>query len=697
MIIALGACQESRIVTPREPESVAASVIPCDQQFIPEPGCEDPGGPQGSGINPNDSHVSANVVQTYTTVIVDPATGLADTMPSAPIPYRLEAGYSIATGADIVQHTYQPDEADDGVSTIRITGASAEELDASGSPAAPADGDVTGEIVNPLSGMPDLGMFPSVIDAIVSGETGAFRVAAIANRMIALNTVSITMQSGVSARFVDDTHLDFSVADTKTAGRGRRGSVDARFARQPDGGWVLRRMDQVTEVESGGKRAALRSRTEIRGLRVVRNRQADRQRESKRATRFERWRDATRTPAGAEAPPANLSVVPINWSSTGIITWNPPGPLPFPFVPPTTPASFSPTNWDRTAEEASGCDNATFAAANAVPVSGGDRIVFQHGFISGSCTSSFLAPKFPSCAGGGRVIGRTSWPASYESQADALHGQILAGSSDWIFVGHSNGGIVNRYLAQTRSPGFAKSVITINSPHSGAAGFGNVAGFVNRLAPLMLAYQTIYHRRSLGFVQAAVLLSDRGLIRSIANQAHASVIGQMVSNSPFLTGLAARPEGHVRRFAIRSDVSRMWQSVRVICDMWAPVREGVPAGQRCVRDTYRTVKRVGIQSAVVGLLAIASAAVPYINALSPQLAYAAIGSATALALMFAIDVVWQGTMTSFAASDGVVTIASQRWPGANDERVIPSADSHTGSTKSEKVRRALEELLPGAR
>jgi len=278
-----------------------------------------------------------------------------------------------------------------------------------------------------------------------------------------------------------------------------------------------------------------------------------------------------------------------------------------------------------------------------------------------------------------------------------LHGQIPAGSSDWIFVGHSNGGIVSRYLAQTRSPGFAKSVITINSPHSGAAGFGNLAGLSNRLAPLMLAYQTIYNRRSLGFVQAAVILSDRGLFRSIMNQAGASVIGQMVPNSPFLSGLASRPEGHVRRYAIRSEVPRTWQSVRVICDIRAPEREGVPAGQRCVRDTYRTVKRVGIQSAVVGLVAIASAFVPYVNLLSPQLAYAAISSATALALMFAVDVAWQGTMTSFAASDGVVTMASQRWPGANAERVIPTADSHTGSTKSEKVRLALIPLLLQAR
>ena len=81
----------------------------------------------------------------------------------------------------------------------------------------------------------------------------------------------------------------------------------------------------------------------------------------------------------------------------------------------------------------------------------------------------------------------------------------------------------------------------------------------------------------------------------------------------------------------------------------------------------------------------------------PQLAYAAISSVTALALMFAVDVAWQGIVTSFAPSDGVVTMASRRWPGADDERVIPSADSHTGSTKSDMVRSALNVLLPQAR
>jgi len=56
--IALSACRDADTATQPKEAAVSATVLPCEQQFIPEPGCTDPGGPQGGGINPNDSHVS---------------------------------------------------------------------------------------------------------------------------------------------------------------------------------------------------------------------------------------------------------------------------------------------------------------------------------------------------------------------------------------------------------------------------------------------------------------------------------------------------------------------------------------------------------------------------------------------------------------------------------------------------------------
>jgi len=53
------------------------------------------------------------------------------------------------------------------------------------------------------------------------------------------------------------------------------------------------------------------------------------------------------------------------------------------------------------------------------------------------------------------------------------------------------------------------------------------------------------------------------------------------------------------------------------------------------------------------------------------------------------------SLTDWQPSDGVVTMASQRWSGrtANQERTINNADSHVGSTKSDKVKDQLLILL----
>ena len=118
-----------------------------------------------------------------------------------------------------MQHVYPAGESEDGVATIRVDGSTAQELDGSGAPAAAADGDLSGEMVNPLGGMPDLGMFPSVIDAIANGETGAFRVGLVADQMISLKAHAVQVRSGVVVRMVDDTHLDLIVSATRGAGR----------------------------------------------------------------------------------------------------------------------------------------------------------------------------------------------------------------------------------------------------------------------------------------------------------------------------------------------------------------------------------------------------------------------------------------------------------------------------------------------
>ena len=289
------------------------------------------------------------------------------------------------------------------------------------------------------------------------------------------------------------------------------------------------------------------------------------------------------------------------------------------------------------------------------------------------------------------MIGSTPSLITYEEQAAALSEQIPSGTNDWILVGHSNGGIISRYLAQTKPAGYAKAVIAINSPHAGAPIVTGIATALSNLQWLTAAAGVIYGRRSAGAISMAALVSPNSALRRIFNGG--VVVQEMVPGSSFLTQLNARPEAHFRRFAIRSQVTAEWQSVRVVCDMRASTSPGVPAGRRCVEDTKRYIKRTSFKSGLLAILAVVSSFVPYINVFSSSLTYVAKSYVTVMMLMYAVDWAWRDAFSGNAPSDGVVPMTSQQWNGANDERVITAADSHVGSTKSNFLRVPLTSLL----
>jgi pimeloyl-ACP methyl ester carboxylesterase len=702
-VLLLASCRDANTGPKSEggAEGISANVIPCDQQFIPEPDCQDPGPPAGGGINPYDTHVAANVVQSYTTSIVDEATGAINTMQSEPIPFVLEAGYSLATGADIVQQVFSDLADDDPVRVIRLDGNSSLELGSDGSTAPAAPGDLDGEMLNPISTMPDLGMFPSLIDVIVSGETGAFKIASISERMMAVSANVIQVRSGVSARMVDADHISLSIGSG--GGRAADGLLEVSFERnRRNRGWILRRLDQTSNVTERGKRAMMRSRLEFRGMRIARNVEADRYRDARRDARFESYRDATSAPsaavsATASSPAISANVMPPeeSWSSTGIVLWNPPSSLPYPIQPPTLPApGYNPD--ERSEEEIQGCVPATFASQNAIVASGGGpKIILQHGFSSSACTWKYFTPALSQYASGGRVIGNTSALIRYEDQANQLLDQIPNGTNGWIFVGHSNGGIISRYLAQTRPAGFAKAVITINSPHQGAPVVTGAAQALSSLQFVSSVVSLIYARGSLGAETMGAVASPNSLLKRFFTGG--IVVQQMAPGSAFLSALAARQESSVRRYAIQSQVHAEWQSVRVFCDTKLSTSPGVPRGRRCVEDTKRMMKRNLWRSITHSLLSVAAAFIPVVGpTLSDAFRYASRASITLNLVLCCVDMAWRQAFSDFEPSDGVVPMTSQKWNGANDERIIYGADSHVGSTKSLLVRIQLAQLLVAA-
>ena len=252
-------------------------------------------------------------------------------------------------------------------------------------------------------------------------------------------------------------------------------------------------------------------------------------------------------------------------------------------------------------------------------------------------------------------------------------------------------------MAQTEHAGFAKAVITINSPHSGVQIVSGVGQLLNDVQWLTTAASVIFARRSEAATAVAAILSGNSVPRQIWN--NGGTIAQEASpGSTFLANLASRPEGHFRRFAIRSQVSDDWHSVRVFCDKGLSTTPGVPKGRRCVEDQRRLVKRLFFVSGAFKLLAWVSSFVPYLNLLSPSLAYTARANFVVVGIMYAVEWAWRAAFDGNTASDGVLSMTSQMWSGggAQSERVIYNADSHVGSTKSGLVTTQLRSLLNAA-
>lgn len=689
----VAACRDAD-TGPKSDGELVANVIPCDQQFIPEPGCSDPGGPIGGGINPNDSYATASAVQSITTTVSDDATGAVTVMPAPDVHFRLEVGHSPTSGLDVYQHVIEPREGgDETLRVIRVEGNVASEFGYDGLPAEPSPSDLDGSEANPLGGMPDLGMFPSLIEAVVSGNTGFVRMGALADKLGSVNASVVELSTGVSVRRLDADHIVLRVRTQPDA------SNETLFARSARGDWVLRQIDEVTDIRSAGKVTRLASRLRLKGVRHLRNAGADRMRDQKRVKRFHELRDATAITSAratmSSVPGVNLLPGEDSWSRTGIINWNPPTAIPFPIVPPTTPAPNAAP--DKTAEETAGCVDAQYAAAQRKEAAPGPRIVFQHGFISGACTWAFQVPYFSEYSAGGRVVGNTYWPATYESQAAQLREQLPAGTPDWVFVGHSNGGIISRYLAQTSTPNTARAVITVNSPHAGADLPAATESFLNGTSFIFGVGQAIWNARSLGAASAGALFSNVSVVRQLL-RGDAVVLHQMQPGSPFLNGLNQAPEPGYRKYAVRSRVSDDWMSVRVLCDARAPSSPGVPAGRACVKSTKRTVDRLVYTGGLFRLLAHVLYSIPAVgqalgNLVAPGLNYASRANFALTGMMYAIEWKWKESFCANQPCDGVVRMNSQVYPGADAERVINNADSHVGSTKSLTVEQRLMELV----
>jgi pimeloyl-ACP methyl ester carboxylesterase len=96
------------------------------------------------------------------------------------------------------------------------------------------------------------------------------------------------------------------------------------------------------------------------------------------------------------------------------------------------------------------------------------NVVFQHGGFSDAGTWARMDPWLSADFYLGTKVEQTTGSRDrIATQGDRLLSAVQAtGQNGFVFIGHSNGGLVSRYAAQRR-PDLARGVVTISTPHGG--------------------------------------------------------------------------------------------------------------------------------------------------------------------------------------------------------------------------------------
>jgi pimeloyl-ACP methyl ester carboxylesterase len=121
---------------------------------------------------------------------------------------------------------------------------------------------------------------------------------------------------------------------------------------------------------------------------------------------------------------------------------------------------------------------------------GSQNVVFQHGIFSNSCAWSNSTYPMTTVLNGllsfkTEIVPSLDSTDSLASQTSALISQLqTTGGSDYVLIGHSQGGLISRSAAQyfqTNSPSTVTGVITVDTPNQGAALIENGIGAASQL------------------------------------------------------------------------------------------------------------------------------------------------------------------------------------------------------------------------
>ncbi len=210
-------------------------------------------------------------------------------------------------------------------------------------------------------------------------------------------------------------------------------------------------------------------------------------------------------------------------------------------------------------------------------------------------------------------------------------------------------------------------MITIDSPHAGADLAESSASFLLGVSGLYNAGLAIWSASTIGALSFSSVFATTGVVRTIM-AGNAVVLQEMKPSSAFLSQLKTRPEAGYKRFAIRSQVSQDWTSVRVYCDRQPPTLPGIPRGLACVGDVSRLVQRATFNGALLGFLSVIAQFIPVVGpGIGQSLQYASRAFFVLTGLMYSVDWKWREVFCGNQACDGVVRLTSQVYPNTNAE------------------------------
>ena len=333
---------------------------------------------------------------------------------------------------------------------------------------------------------------------------------------------------------------------------------------------------------------------------------------------------------------------------------------------------------------------------NTIPAAPNTGIWFQHGILSDAQTWGWM--KFWTT----RDYPGTPWRSnslSHQRRLSAQADELMAITrntntglvGNYVFVGHSQGGLISRYLYQSYMQSSlaqqmsvpVQGVITIGSPHLGAP----IAPNGLTLAATALHHLTNAETKACSFPVVmpsaceAIVAAGAFVERPLRDLAMSEAMIDLRPGSSFLTSLNMQPEPF-QRVAIASHAEKRWVLARLYGDMTST----------CASDDQTCNGQHWVDRAEQGYAAARACEAIFLYITTEPIGWACAEVADGMDQM---DQAWDRFTAPGEATDGIVPGASQSgWALSADRRfVLPSGNSHVGETKDPRIYQAVQTAL----